>query len=1309
MDANLRHCTAHRVARRVRGWPPVIVAVLVASIVIVPSWNAGLIQAASSSQSSAVLRASNAAGGDTVARSRVLDDVTATTVPTSTFVPTSTTGPTTVPTSTSVPTSTAAPTTVPTSTSVPTSTPVPSSTSTHTVVPTSTDTAIPTSSDTATQTFTATSTNTAIATATSTVGGLTLSPSSGASGASVYIYGSGFSSSEEVSIYVAGTYDTYVYASSGAVSTYISFPSTTITGYVVVELLGASSGHEDTGEFDVTSTSSTTLTLSPTSGSAGTTVTAYGSGFTAGETVEVMANGSEVETTATSSSSVTVSFTFPSTSSTGYKTVELYGLTSGHVATASFYVSSTSSTTLTLSPTYGTTGSTVTAYGTGFTYGELVELMANGSYVTEQTATSTAVTISFSYPSTSSTGYQTVEMYGLSSGHTATASFDVTSTSSSTLTLSPTSGSAGTTVTAYGTGFTYGESIELMANGTEVEEVTASSTAVTVSFSYPSTSSTGYQTVELYGLSSGHTASGSFYVSSTSSSTLTLSPTSGTTGTTVTAYGTGFTYGESVEVLANGTEIEVVTATSTAVTISFSYPSTSATGYQTVELYGLSSGHTASASFYVTATSTSSFTLSPTSGKPGATVSATGYETTFSLYGAQTVTISFGGTQVATVTPGTAGYFSVSFTVPSGFSGTVTVTATAAAYGYSASQTFSVVKPTLTLGSSSAVPGTLVSLSGTGYTPGETVTITLPGGGTTTATAGSSGALSTSVTIPAGLSAGSATISAIGSSSQITVSATLTITGASLSARPASVSAGSQVTFSGSGFAPGEVVQLSDSTGDSQSVVADNQGGMSVTITVPATQVTGSAAFTARGLTSKSSASATVFVAAVAVRAATPTSTPRPTVQVSPTVAAPSANTGSSTWYFAAGRTDKGYSEQVDVLNPNHSLVRGTITLYYGSGKSTSTSFSLGALERGTYDVGSIVGMQRGIAIVIKAGMPVAATVTGEHGTTNKTVLSGVSATADKWYFADGYTTKAFVETLDVFNPGSTSASVRVTWPRTGGKSVQTTFTVAAHSVRSVSVNKYVPGTSHAMIVSSNHAVVVARETVFGSKSQGTMVTQGTSRAATKLYLAEGSTTGGVQESVTVLDPGSKSAHVTLTFYASSGKSIAKRTLTVGSVQRQSIDVNSITNSASVAAVVSSDVPVVAERIIFTGSPNGSSAGGTDVLASAIAASGWAFASGDTSAGNKEFITLLNPVGKAATIVATWYSSSGELVQRQFTLPANARITIDVSRSAGTLPAGSHATVLRSLAGSPFVVEQSLYDGAMKQCGTTSGTSLVGS
>ncbi len=401
--------------------------------------------------------------------------------------------------------------------------------------------------------------------------------------------------------------------------------------------------------------------------------------------------------------------------------------------------------TLALSPTTGAVGTTVTASGYASTTGSSLQItiyFGSSLIATAYTnASSGYYSTSFTVPSTAS-GNVTVTANSATYGYYASTTFYVTGSTAG-LTLSPTTGAIGSTVTAYGyatvvTGVSL--TISIVFGGTPVAYTTsnASTGYYSASFTVPSTAS-GTATVTASSATYGYQASATYYVSG-STGGLTLSPTTGAIGTSVTAYGYAtIVSGSSLPITIYFGVTYVATAYSNAssgyYSTSFTVPST-ASGTVTVIASSTTYGYQASATYYVTG-STGSLTLSPTTGAIGTTITASGYATT--VYGTSLpITIFFGGTQVTTAySNASTGYYSTSFTVPSTASGAVTVIASSTSYGYQASASYYVTGSTasLTLSPTTGPVGTTVTASGYSTTIWHRLPIAIVFGSTQVATA----------------------------------------------------------------------------------------------------------------------------------------------------------------------------------------------------------------------------------------------------------------------------------------------------------------------------------------------------------------------------------------------------------------------------------------------------------------------------------------------------------------------------------------------------------------------------------------------
>jgi Bacterial Ig-like domain len=183
---------------------------------------------------------------------------------------------------------------------------------------------------------------------------------------------------------------------------------------------------------------------------------------------------------------------------------------------------------------------------------------------------------------------------------------------------------------------------------------------------------------------------------STSNPTISINPTSGPVGTSVTVTGNGFDPISTVAITFGGSSVTTVTPTPNGgFTATFRVPLSSSNGDQTVK--ATQGSNSASKTFKVTAFLNPIIFLDPSSGPVGASVNITGA----GFDPSSTITIEFDGTLIATspstVTSTPAGFFIATFNVLPSSNGDHTVKATQGSK--STSKTF-----TVTLGSTNSTP-----------------------------------------------------------------------------------------------------------------------------------------------------------------------------------------------------------------------------------------------------------------------------------------------------------------------------------------------------------------------------------------------------------------------------------------------------------------------------------------------------------------------------------------------------------------------------------------------------------------------------
>jgi hypothetical protein len=313
-----------------------------------------------------------------------------------------------------------------------------------------------------------------------------LSPTSGAAGASVTITGAGFGATQGGStVKFNGT--TAAIASWSNTTIVATVPTSATTGSVIVTVAGSASN----GRTFTVLPAPTISLLSRTSGAVGASVTISGANFGATKgSSTVKFNG--VTASTTSWSATTVVATVPSGATTGAVVVRAAGVDSNGVSFSVVPKANISS----LSPNSGAAGALITVNGTNFgTAQGDGSVRFNGTLGTPTTWSDTMIRVPV--PSGATTGNVVVRANGVNGNgrsFTVVASPIISS-------VSPTSGIVGTTVVITGANFgaTKGSST-LLFNGVAATPASWSATSITTAV--PAGAATGNVVVIVAGGSS---------------------------------------------------------------------------------------------------------------------------------------------------------------------------------------------------------------------------------------------------------------------------------------------------------------------------------------------------------------------------------------------------------------------------------------------------------------------------------------------------------------------------------------------------------------------------------------------------------------------------------------------------------------------------------------------------------------------------------------------------------------------------------------------------------------------------------------
>ena len=491
--------------------------------------------------------------------------------------------------------------------------------------------------------------------------------------------------------------------------------------------------------------------------------------------------------------------------------------------------------------------------------------------------------------------------------------------------------------------------------------------------------------------------------------------------------------------------------------------------------------------------------------------------------------------------------------------------------------------------------------------------------------------------------------------------------------------------------------------------VTASPGG--ATVTVPANALTA----TVGGLTDGTSYTFTVAASSSVGRG--PASAP--SNAVTPTL-------GGSIFYFAEGYTGAGFTESISLLMPEAS---GTaIVDYYTQGGHSTATVALTAGQVANVDVNAAVGANQQVAVRVMfpaAGIAERAFHFNMgpgrwYGTSDKI---GASHLSTEWDFAEGSTYSSYSEYVTLENPSSVGVTVDLNYFTDGGAHPTKTLTLAPSTRTTVEVfsgdlsnngscaannagancgvGRGIGGVS--LQVKSRGEPIVAERTLYvnnysfgsGGIRDGDAVF-GANAPATQWTLAEGTTLPGFNEFLSLENPGTSAANVTINYLADPAHSLVKQ-LTVPPLSRFTVSVAKSDYGVGpgvvgVSAQVNSSQPIVVERPMYIVHDFGSGlvSGADDAMGSTSLAKSFQFLRASTATGSFQYLTVANPGSVAATITATYVTPAGA-VTKTFPVPAGTRQTVALFTTVGGPGPGIAAFRIALTSDQPVLMEKPGY------------------
>ncbi|MBU1670067.1 MAG: IPT/TIG domain-containing protein [Actinobacteria bacterium] len=320
---------------------------------------------------------------------------------------------------------------------------------------------------------------------------------------------------------------------------------------------------------------------------------------------------------------------------------------------------------------------------------------------------------------------------------------------------------------------------------------------------------------------------------------------------------------------------------------------------------------------------------------------------------------------------------------------------------------------------------------------------------------------------------------------------------------------------------------------------------------------------------------------------------------------------------------------------------------------------------------------------------------------------AGVSDPGTTFYFAEGTTRPDFDSFICLQDPGGADASVRITWMRGDGTTLEQDLVVPAQARLTVNAGDVLGHADSAAsdfsakVESTNGVPIVAeRPMYFNYKGAwaGGHCNSGIPAPGASFSFAEGTTRPYFDTYLCLQNPGLEAARIEVTYMKGDGTT-QEQELTVPAHTRATVKVNDLFGgtddvSSDFSATVESTngVPIVAERPMYFNYRQ-AWLGGHCESGRLEPAKKIYFAEGTTRPDFDTYISLQNAGQQEALVQATYFRGDGTTGSQSIAVPPRSRATLsprDVLGSADG-PASDFSTAVESTNGVPILAERPMY------------------
>ncbi len=298
-----------------------------------------------------------------------------------------------------------------------------------------------------------------------------------------------------------------------------------------------------------------------------------------------------------------------------------------------------------------------------------------------------------------------------------------------------------------------------------------------------------------------------------------------------------------------------------------------------------------------------------------------------------------------------------------------------------------------------------------------------------------------------------------------------------------------------------------------------------------------------------------------------------------------------TTFYFAEGYTGTGFSEFLTLMNPGATGATVNVTYYFAAGRAPKTvTHPVMAHSRATVFVNdpAEAGAGQTVSMKVSSDQPIVAErpmYFNYFGETGGSDVVGATTLLTDMNLAEGHVGQGFDEYLTFLNPNSQAATADVTYYRGSGAPATQQLLLPANSRTTVHVNYVLPsGTDSSVHVHSSLPILVERPMYFvyhGWSGGHDAIAVPDAAVTTTQYFAEGMVAPNFAEYYTIMNRNPQAANVTITYYDQNGTAHPKP-IVIPAQSRWTEPVNSdLPAYTANSAVITSDVPILAERPMY--------------------------------------------------------------------------------------------------------------------------------